>query len=298
MKLSLFSVSYAGLWGQAFLGLEDFIARVRSLGYSGVEIMCKRPHLDPFRISDNAIRRLRDLLKKHRLSVSCMAAYTDFNAGANASEVPLADLQVEYIRAIAVVARKLDCGLIRVFTGYENQIEPFGTQWARIITGLRAACDAAREHGVTLGIQNHHDIAVDTKALREMLLEIDRPNLELCVDAWSLHLRGENMDQALRSVREHLAFSTVADYVVLNRHRYRPQLVNYEKVEPALVKAVQMGKGELDYRTYFAVLKRLGYKGWVSYETCSPLRGGGSIDNLDAYARQFVTYMRSHKLCR
>ena len=31
--------------------------------------------------------------------------------------------------------------------------------------------------------------------------------------------------------------------------------------------------------------------GAVAYEMCSPLRGGGSIESLDACARRFVEYM-------
>ena len=36
MRLALFSVSYAGLWGQAALGLCEFIERAARLGYRGV----------------------------------------------------------------------------------------------------------------------------------------------------------------------------------------------------------------------------------------------------------------------
>ena len=35
----LHSVSYAGLWGQDRLSLEDFIPRSASLGYDGVMLM-------------------------------------------------------------------------------------------------------------------------------------------------------------------------------------------------------------------------------------------------------------------
>ena len=34
-----------------------------------------------------------------------------------------------------------------------------------------------------------------------------------------------------------------------------------------------------------------GYQGEVAYEMCSPLLGGGQVENLDAYARQFLKFM-------
>src|SRR5262245_36202056 len=43
--LILHSVSYSGSWGQHFLALEDFIAKAADLGYDGVMLMAKRPHL-------------------------------------------------------------------------------------------------------------------------------------------------------------------------------------------------------------------------------------------------------------
>ena len=47
MKLSLFSVSYAGYWGQDKLELPAFIGKAASLGYDAVMIAGKRPHLSP-----------------------------------------------------------------------------------------------------------------------------------------------------------------------------------------------------------------------------------------------------------
>ena len=44
-ELLLHSVSYAGLWGQHFLSVDAFIDKAAELGYSGVMLMAKRPHI-------------------------------------------------------------------------------------------------------------------------------------------------------------------------------------------------------------------------------------------------------------
>ena len=41
----LHSVSYSGSWGQAFLTLEEFVDKAAELGFDGVMLMAKRPHL-------------------------------------------------------------------------------------------------------------------------------------------------------------------------------------------------------------------------------------------------------------
>jgi hypothetical protein len=47
MQLGLFSVSYAGYWGQQRLDLPSFIAKAAELGYSSVMLAGKRPHASP-----------------------------------------------------------------------------------------------------------------------------------------------------------------------------------------------------------------------------------------------------------
>ncbi|MCH8923911.1 MAG: hypothetical protein IIA67_12280, partial [Planctomycetes bacterium] len=50
------------------------------------------------------------------------------------------------------------------------------------------------------------------------------------------------------------------------------------------VRAVPLGEGFVDLEAFFAGLAEGGFDGYVAYEMCSPLRGGGSEANLDAAA--------------
>jgi sugar phosphate isomerase/epimerase len=165
-----------------------------------------------------------------------------------------------------------------------------------VVAALREACDRALAFGVTLAVQNHHDLGVHTDALLEVLGDVDRPNCKAGFDAWSPALRGEDLYQAALRMAPHTAITTNADYVRLARFRYDPQAVNYRPVAPDLVRAVKFGEGFIDYRAFFRGLKEGGFDGVASYEMCSPIRGGGSLENLDAYAAQYVDWMRNHVL--
>jgi sugar phosphate isomerase/epimerase len=180
-----------------------------------------------------------------------------------------------------------------VFTGYESASHSPGALWKRCVEALQWCAEAAQPYGVALGIQNHHDVAVDTDAVLELLRDIARPNVKLMFDAWSPALRGEDLYQAAKKAAPFTIVTTCADYVRLPRYAYVPEAVNYRPVQPDLVRAVPMGKGFIDYRAFFRGLKEGGFDGWVNYEMCSPLRGGGDISNLDACARGFQDYMRS-----
>ncbi len=297
MKIALFSVSYAGLWGQTRLELPAFIERAKTLGYEGVMLMGKRPHAAVWEWDGSRRAELREQLRRAGLEVSCVAGYTSFTAGLECPEVPLVELQVNYVRELAKMGGELGCHVVRVFTGYEYNGRPLGALWTQCVQALRSCADLVRPMGVTLGIQNHHDLGVNTDALLEMLRDIERPNVKLMFDAWSPALRGEDLYHAAKKAAPHTVATTCADYVRLRRHAYVPDLVNYRSLEPDLVRAVPMGEGIIDYPSFFRGLREGGFDGWVNYEMCSPLRGGGDEENLDACARRFVEYYRKN-ICR
>ena len=295
MKLSLFSVSYAGLWGQQRLDLPDFLARAAQLGFEGVMLMGKRPHLSPLDVSDETLASLRVALTQSGVKCAVIAAYTDLS-GAGAAEVPYLEMQIGYVQALARVARQLDADIIRVFTAYEVDGQSPQAVWDRVVRALREICDRAAAENVTIAVQNHHDIAVHSDALLELLGDVGRPNCKLGFDAWSPALRSENLYETARQLAPHTAITTNADYVRLPRFRYRPEVVNYERAQPDLVRAVRFGEGCIDYRAFFQGLRDGGFNGWANYEMCSPIRGGGAAENLDACASHYVRWMRDHVL--
>ena len=225
MRLALFSVSYAGLWGQAVLGVCEFIEKAARLGYGGVMLAGKRPHLSPL----------------------------DATPG----------------QSVAAL-------------------------WPRVVAALRECCDRAAAHGVTVAVQNHHDLAVHTAALLELLADIDRPNCKLGFDAWSPALRGEDLYEAARRAAPHAVLTTNADYVRLPRFQYQPAQVNYQPAAPDLVRAVPFGEGFIDYPAFFRGLRDGGFDGVAAYEMCSPLRGGGAVENLDRCAELYLKWMREN----
>jgi sugar phosphate isomerase/epimerase len=293
MQPVLFSVSYAGLWGQAQLSLEEFIPHAAELGYPAVELTAKRPHLSPLDYPLRRVRELRALCEKSEVEVACVAAYTDFCGGADAAEVPFVEMQIAYIETLSRLAEELGCHLVRVFTGYERPGMTPDQAWNRTCDALREACARAETFGVTLGIQNHHDVAVHSRALLELLQDIDCPNCRLMLDPWSPALRGEDLYQTACELAPHVVYTTLADYVRLPRFHYEPNLVNYRRVEPDLARAVPMGEGDIDSASFLRGLQEGGYDGPVAYEMCSPLRGGGSMSHLDACATRFLQWCRT-----
>jgi hypothetical protein len=59
----------------------------------------------------------------------------------------------------------------------------------------------------------------------------------------------------------------------------RTEATNTEDLSSTM--GVPMGEGVIDDASFLRGLFGGGFDGWVTYEMCSPLRGGGSLENLD-----------------
>jgi sugar phosphate isomerase/epimerase len=206
-------------------------------------------------------------------------------------------MQISYVESLSRIAHALGAGVVRVFTAYESDRHGLSTLWTGVVAALREMCDRAANYHVTLAVQNHHDLALHSDALLELLADVDRPNCKLGFDAWSPALRGEDLYESARRVAPHTVMTTNADYIRLPRFRYQPELVNYERVEPDMVRAVRFGEGFIDFPAFFRGLRDGGFDGIANYEMCSPLRGGGAIENLDRYADHYVNWMRGQQGC-
>ncbi len=211
----------------------------------------KRPHLSPLDTHENHIALIRSELAAHAVTCGVIAGYTDLSP-TTAAEIPYLELQIAYVESLSRIAAALDCSLVRVFTAYEVAGHAPHQIWQAVVTALREMCDRAAPHGVTLAVQNHHDIGVHTDALLELLNDVNRPNCMLGFDAWSPALRGEDLYQAARKAAGKVAITTNADYVKFPRFRYQSDLVNYAKVEPDLVARCGLATDSLTTKLFSA----------------------------------------------
>lgn len=295
VKTCLHSVSYAGVWrGQAELTVDEFLVKAKELGFDGVMLMAKNPHVSPFNYDETARKQLKSRIEELGLKLVALAGYTDFTAGVDKAGIPNVEIQANYVGEIAELARDLGTDIVRIFTGYEREGVPFDKQYAMVVEGLKLAGKKAAEYGVTLAVQNHHDIALHHDAMYWLLKEVNLPNVKAGWDAWSPtleRLSSEEIRQSIIKMKPFIVHTIAADYVRLPRFHYEHELTNYIRQEDVL-RAVPMGEGIIDYNTFFTTLKDIGYQGYIAYELCEVLDGGGSVQNLDKAAKSFLQYVK------
>jgi sugar phosphate isomerase/epimerase len=298
IKTCLHSVSYSGVWhGQALLTVDEFLVKAKELGFDGVMLVAKRPHVSLIDYDDAARRKLRARIKEIGLELVCIGGYNDFTAGVDKEGVPNVEIQAIYIGELARLARDLGTNMVRIYTGYERPDIQYEKQYAIVVEGLQMAGKIAAQYGVTLVVQNHHDIASHPDAMKWLLDEVNLPNVKAAFDCWNLTLQGlssEEIKKAIYTMKPYIVHTTVADYEELPRFKYEAAQINYISLLP-LYRMVNMGEGYIDYKTFINTLKEIGYQGYIAYEMCAVLKGGGSVENLDKSAKAFLEYVKQFK---
>jgi sugar phosphate isomerase/epimerase len=238
--------------------------------------------------------QLRERIERRGLTMGCIAGYNNFTADLEHGDIPHREIQIQHVTELARMAHDLGGGLVRVFTAYENPAATYQAQWRLTVEALRECARRAGEFGVTIGVQNHHDLACGFESMEDLIAEIDQPNCRALYDAWAPALQGVDIAAAAARMARWTVHTTIANYQMRPRYRYAPAIVNYEKLTPA-VQAVPMDEGFIDYTAFLDALESNGYNGSVAYEMCSPLSGGGGVENLDRCARKFLEFLRTRR---
>jgi len=179
--LLLHSVSYAGLWGQAFLPVDAFVEKAADLGYGGVMLMAKRPHVSILDYDSARRGDLRRRIGSLGLRRVCIAGYCNLTADLEHGEVPHREIQISYIVELARLAHDLGGDLVRIYTGYENPAGSFTQQWNLVVAALKECAQRTRDLGVTIGVQNHHDLAVGYESMYDLMEAVGEPNAAPCL---------------------------------------------------------------------------------------------------------------------
>jgi sugar phosphate isomerase/epimerase len=274
--------------------VDQFVDKAADLGFEGVLLMAKRPHLSLLDYGAAARDRLRQRLESRRMRAVYVAGYTNFTADYEHREVPQIEYQIHCVTELARLAHDLGGNMVRVFTAYEHPACDYGAAWNLVVKALKECAQRAAEYGVVIGVQNHHDVAVGYESQFDLIQAIGEPNCQALFDAWAPVLHGADLTAAARRMAPMTFHTTIANYQFRPRYKYDSPMVNYVAQTPA-VQAVPIDEGFIDYAAFLSSMRASGFKGSVAYEMCSPLLGGGGEENLDHYARRFLQFFEGFR---
>ncbi len=295
MKISLYNISYAGVWykGPA-LSFEDFVKRAKVCGYSGIELDGKRPVGNPMDLDQAARQNMRTILEREGMEIPCVAANNDFS-----SPIPEhRECQLLMVRETARLASDLGAKVVRLFAAwpgivmhegiatydlvrgnyhiFERQY-PFVTRlerWAFVRSCLKEAAAFGEEFGVVMALQNHAPLINNWKDCYDLVREVNSPWLKMCLDLPNMHdftqldaVRQAALAAGTLQVHTHFG----GEYTRDAQGRVQPKPLVYGQPHP-------------DYGYFLRLMGEIGYDGYISFELCHPVVN-------EAHEPQGITYV-------
>ena len=251
--------------------IEEAIQRTAKVGYDAIEIVANRPHVLPEDYTSRDLKRIAALVRDSGLKVP---AITSFNGTAQwhfthpNPKVRLAT--VRHVKECVDLAGEFDSPLVEIVTG-TPMIEGVDQKdaWAWLRQDLGECADYAKSSGKAIGLEPEPGNVISTTDLAaQMIREVKSPGLKFLIDVGHLNVVKENIPESIRKTKGKLAHIHVHD--------------NDSTKDQHLIP----GEGNIDFKAIFAVLKEIGYNGYISAE----LEGAEGDDSAIA-AKSFLDKM-------
>ncbi len=255
-----------GNYGMQSMTVDGALASIHEIGYDGAELCCMPDWpSEPKKLDPAARRRIRD---SGMPIPSLIEAFNLLAPGAALAGTP------DRIRAAAALAHDIAPDhppLLQTVLGgkpgeFEKVRDTMATrlgEWARV----------AAESRIRLAVKAHAMNACDTpEKLLWLIDKVSNPALTAVYDYGHFQLAGLTIEQTMGAMLPRSAFITVKDS---KRVDGKPQFL-------------LPGDGSIDYTHYFAVVKNMGWKGWVLVEVTRQLQTQPGYDPVQAARRSYA----------
>lgn len=312
MKVSLYTISYTGIWyaGKA-LTIEEIIPRIKGMGYDGIEVAGKRPHASPLDWDEEKCRKIKELAVSEGSPIIALASYSNFASPI----IEERENELLMLREQIRLANWLEAPIVRVFAAWMGTVlhNDYGTydfsrntwhypgctwldrrNW--VVECLKEAVKWAEDYGITLALQTHGPVVrPGYEDTLEIVKEIGSEHLKM-----SLDIGLGCFDQFTQQSDEYIANAVrdCKDYVVHSHYNAKFE----ETPEGEVIQVPYDAPGRtppggsiINYPAFVRELKKIEYKGYLSYEVCGLVTKYGKVQGIeeaDRLAHLAVRYMK------
>jgi sugar phosphate isomerase/epimerase len=240
--------------------LEEAIDAIAAIGYRGVEIMADVPHAYPPDMSPARRAAVKRQIESLGLKVSNVNAFTLFAEGDTYHPTWIEDNEMLRVKRIT---HTIECvQMASDFGASTISLQPGGPTISNPLCheaigetfadGLARVLPAARQRNITLAIEPEPGLFIQTAAEYVQFKNRwfkDEPLIRMNCDIGHLFCVGEDPATVIRDMPEHIAHVHLEDIGDNRVHQH-----------------LTPGRGAIDFRSIFAALNDIGYKGWVTVE--------------------------------
>ena len=241
-------------------GLDQVAPIAREIGYQGVALMCRLPHLDledPERSAAKAFQIVRDSGLTVVGLASGLGRPDSFHGEDGAQEL-------DGVRRAIEAAKILEAGLLRLWAGPEGSSVADSEGLARAASWYADAAEIASAANVRVTIEVHSiGFASTTQNTCRLLDAINHPNLGVALDTGNLHAStGVVGSTDVQMFGERLFDVHVKDM----RELSKPEGHTLE-VDGRYFVHLPMSEGDVRNDDVVTALSEAGYEGWIANES-------------------------------
>ena len=228
--------------------LEDVLNVATDIGFDGVEIWGREPHISET-FDEGRVRAARRMVRSRGMEVSMFGSYLRFGAA------PPPDGQQNVTAEDALqTAQTLGTGLCRVWAGEMGSRQADRAYWKRVVDEMRAASEMAANLDLILAVEMHDNTLADTgKSTLRLIQDVGAPNVKANYQA-TFQKGGDDPYTRLRTVLPHVVSVHAQNYAEMAGnpgHKMR---------------RVPLEDGVVEYRRIAKLLFDGGFDGYISIE--------------------------------
>lgn len=249
--------------------LEDALNIARQIGFDGVEIWGREPHISAT-YDDRRVRAARKMVESRGLTVAMFGSYLRLGAPAPDEEEEVT------VEAALQTTQALGAPLCRVWAGDVSSKKAGKEKWRKVTEELERACAMAANMDVVLAVEMHSGTLADTaRSTLRLLKDVGADNLKVNYQA-SFGKDAEDPRRRLRSVLPHV--------VNVHAQNCRPARASQD----GKLELVPLADGTVDYGRLVQILSDAGFDGFVAVEFIPP----SAPNKVTGLARDYE-YLRS-----
>jgi L-ribulose-5-phosphate 3-epimerase len=240
--------------------LDDALPEIARLGFQGVELMARAPHLPP-NTPAARVRDIKRMVDDLGLVVCNIAGYAGRYSQLNDEQ---AAAQLEDLARLLEIANAMNCPLVRHQPGGPSYDKASEEQWKRAVYWTQRASDLAGRAGVRLVVELHPDGLVETAdSALDFLQRVAKDNVGAIFDPGNMYLAGTPSGAGeVYKLWGHLFHVHVKDCLQVTD----PTYPSSRQWRGGLIAFKVLGEGGADHLPALRALYHLGYRGYLSCE--------------------------------
>ncbi|QGH33450.1 TIM barrel protein [Gracilibacillus salitolerans] len=241
----------------------------KELGFDGIEIACREPHLSPF-TSLQRVKEIKEIADQLDLKIPVLGGYMGHFSTSGDKECEKA---LQEFKQIIEWANILDVGMIRVFPGGPNAFLAENYHYEKAAYWLKKCVEEAKVHGIKVLLEIHNLSLIETiESSKKLLKMVDEPgHIGLIHDAGNMYITDTCYTrESILDLRNQLFHVHVKDEKRIEEAGAPGTFTNLTKNGTEHFLQCLLEEGKVEHQPVFDSLSEIGYDKWVTLECAAP----------------------------